>query len=148
MDTTPDAGQTLNRYAYALNDPTTRVDPSGLKSQVLDVIGKCTNAIFQFGLEGWTGWTSVELAGTAAATIVEAPPVGAAAAGAAAYNASVFVNNYGFMQESIAWCLGFQSEPPGDEHHGLELPIPKNPFSGLKIGPIILPPFVTPILIP
>ncbi len=27
--------QTLNRYAYALNDPTTRVDPSGLKSQVL-----------------------------------------------------------------------------------------------------------------
>lgn len=32
----PRACQTLNRYAYALNNPTTRTDPSGLKSQSLD----------------------------------------------------------------------------------------------------------------
>ena len=39
--------QTLNRYAYALNDPTTRVDPSGLKSQVLDNnVGACVAGVF------------------------------------------------------------------------------------------------------
>ncbi len=37
----PKECQTLNRYAYALNDPTTRIDPSGLKSQVLDQGGSC-----------------------------------------------------------------------------------------------------------
>jgi hypothetical protein len=34
--TIPGNGQSLDRYAYAANNPTTYVDPSGLKARVLD----------------------------------------------------------------------------------------------------------------
>jgi RHS repeat-associated protein len=131
----PKACQTLNRYVYALNDPTTRIDPSGLKSQVLEIAKKCGNALIQLGLEGASG-SSAYMLGTAALAGGEITgPGDLAIAGVALWDLYVSANNFEWTRQSVAYCLGVQSAPPdASDISAPEVPIlPIFPGGGLSL---------------
>ena len=134
----PAACQTLNRYAYALNDPTTRVDPSGRKSQAVDVgqmVVKCANAGIQLTLEGLTfGSFGVFLAGAVGGGEATGPGEFFLAGGAFVTGATA-VSNWSYTTQSVGYCLGLRSKPDAS---GFSIPdIPSPIFPGG--GPIVLP---------
>jgi len=100
----PRTCQTLNRYAYALNGPLSRNDPSGLKANVLDP-GKCAYAALQVSMEAAAGYSAFRWLGVAGATSF-APMVSLTALTIAGYNAIVFALNASHTGEAVNWCLG------------------------------------------
>jgi RHS repeat-associated protein len=91
--------QSLNRYAYVMNNPTGLIDPLGLCE---GVNGPC-HPVYDpaswdpFGDAGWTSLTLVDMALTATLGIVPLVP------DAGLYNTQLFVGDYG---PPIIWVYG------------------------------------------
>ncbi len=147
----PRACQTLNRYSYAVNDPTGVIDPSGQKSQALGgdsppaIAVKCLNAAGQVVLE----FVAV---GSAAASLGAFLFGGELVPGLdvllllnAAYNGYAVINNYGYVQQSILYCTGDRrNAPDASNASGPDFPLPPVP----PIGPIAPIPAPPPVLVP
>ena len=121
----PQECQTLNRYAYALNDPTTRVDPSGLKSNVLDIALKCGNALGQVVLEGYSAGSTAIWGYEAFAGGELTGPGDLLLVAGTALNGYVTLNNWDWTQQSVAYCFGLRdSAPDASSASAPEFPIP------------------------
>ena len=131
----PSACQTLNRYAYVLNNPLTRVDPSGLKSRALDVAAKCAYAGLQVGLESASIWSAGSYGVALASGGALVPGVNVVLVGLLAWNTFVAVNNWQHTAESVGYCLGRQDTFPTAP----SIDVPNLPIPPIFPGPNGLP---------
>lgn len=117
--------QTLNRYTYVLNNPMTRIDPSGLKSRALDIAAKCAYAALQVSLESASIWSAGSYGVALASGGALVPGVNLVLVGLFAWNTFLAVNNWQHTTESVGYCVGqrdtFPSAPSIDAPN---LPIP------------------------